>query len=102
LFNNLIPRSYKYNNGTSNRIHTGFIAQEVEQAIITAGLTTQDLAAYMRVTSKTINGEEETYLTLRYEEFIALNTYMIQKQQKRIDELETTVKLLQNKLNSLV
>lgn len=102
LFNNLIPRLYQYNDGTSNRIHTGFIAQEVEQAILAADLTTQDLAAYMQVTSKAENGEEESYLTLRYEEFIALNTYMIQKQQKRIDELETAVELLQNKLNSLV
>jgi hypothetical protein len=40
LFNALIPRLYQYNNGTSNRIHIGFIAQEVEEAINNAGLTT--------------------------------------------------------------
>jgi hypothetical protein len=40
LFNALIPRLYQYNNGTSNRIHIGFIAQEVEEAIKNAGLTT--------------------------------------------------------------
>lgn len=99
LFNNLIPRRYKYKDGTSNRMHSGFIAQEVQQALDKAGLTTQEFAAYLEIKEP---NENKTYLALRYEEFIALNTYMIQKQQKRIDELETAVELLKNKLNRLI
>jgi len=45
LFDYLNPVIYKYNNGTSNRFHTGFIAQEVVSAIEKANLTTQDFAA---------------------------------------------------------
>lgn len=45
LFDNLIPKRFKYNDGTSNRFHTGFIAQDVNEAIKTSGLTTQDFAA---------------------------------------------------------
>jgi hypothetical protein len=44
-FYNLIrPVRYKYNNGTSNRYHTGFIAQELVHSIEEVGLSTQDFA----------------------------------------------------------
>jgi hypothetical protein len=29
FFDNLIPRKFKYKDGTSNRFHSGFVAQEV-------------------------------------------------------------------------
>lgn len=80
IFDNLKPRLYKYNDGTSNRIHVGFIAQEVEAAILAAGLTTQDFAAFVRAEVPNVEtGETETVCMLRYEEFIALNTLEIQK-----------------------
>ena len=99
LFENLIPRLYKYNDNNSNRIHTGFIAQEVYEAIKKAGLTTQDLAAFVQVKN---NDAQETYLALRYEEFIALNTYMIQKQKNKIDILENQLAQQQDKINKLL
>ena len=40
LFDNLNPTIYKYINGTSDRIHVGFIAQEVKNAMDLAKLTT--------------------------------------------------------------
>lgn len=46
LFDELKPVTFKYNIGTSNRLHTGFIAQEVLQATYEAGLDTKDFAAY--------------------------------------------------------
>lgn len=80
IFDNLKPRLYKYNDGTSNRIHVGFVAQEVEAAILAAGLTTQDFAAFVRAEVPNVEtGETETVCLLRYEEFIALNTLEIQK-----------------------
>lgn len=95
LFNNLKPSLYKYNNGTSNRYHTGFIAQDVENAITLAGLTTQDFAGL--VIDKQINentNQEETQYYLRYEEFIALNTLEIQK-------LKEKIKILENKISEM-
>lgn len=94
LFDNLIPVNYKYNNGTSNRKHTGFIAQQVDEAIKTANLSTQDFAAVMIDKQGT---EDESWY-LRYEEFIALNTWQIQKAKKRIAELEDRVAQLESLL----
>ena len=95
LFDNLRPVCFKYNDGTSGRVHTGFIAQEVKAAIENAGLTTQDFAAYY--TYRKQIGEQNFELTcaLRYGEFVALNTREIQKLKARITELE-------NKLNAKV
>ena len=51
------------------------------------GLDTKDLAAYV---AATIDGDE-TVLSLRYEEFIALNTWQIQKLKARVAELERRI-----------
>lgn len=93
LFDELRPVCYKYNDGTSNRYHTGFIAQEVESAIYASGLTTQDFAGFARdfnietdpITEEKIQTES---CYLRYGEFVALNTNEIQKLKKRVAELE--------------
>ncbi len=79
LFDCLQAVRYKYNDGTSDRFHTGFIAQSVEQAIEQAGLSSQDFAAFVRAGDK---------CSLRYEEFIALCVDQIQKLKERITELE--------------
>ena len=88
LFNNLQPCRYKYNNGTSNRYHTGFIAQEVVAAINESGLTTQDFAGVIHLDEPNCNGAE---WLLRRDEFVALNTWQIQKAKARITELENRV-----------
>ena len=93
LFDELRPVCYKYNDGTSNRYHTGFIAQEVESAIYASGLTTQDFAGFARDFSTETDPitEEKIYTEtcyLRYGEFVALNTNEIQKLKKRVAELE--------------
>ena len=53
--------------------------------LVDNGLTTKDFAGFIRYNDPKTN--EEKY-ALRYEEFIALNTHMIQKLYKRIEELE--------------
>lgn len=80
LFDNLSPVVFKYNNGTSDRLHTGFIAQEVETALEKANIDSQNFAGYV----KDYDGTRR----LRYEEFIALNTSEIQKLKARIKDLE--------------
>lgn len=106
LFDNLRPVRFKYNNGTSDRYHTGFIAQEVEQAIVSSGLTTNDVAGYIKkadIVNDNGTLTKEGTRGIRYGEFVALNTDQIQKLKTRVAELEATVaeltKLVNEKLN---
>lgn len=94
LFDMLSPQRFKYIDGDSGRYHIGFIAQDVEYAIIKSGLTNYDFAGLC--ISDPDNPKNSSY-TLRYEEFIALNTLQIQKLKKRVEELENKLKTLENK-----
>ena len=78
----LDPVRFKYNEGTSGRYHVGYIAQDVEAALVSAGLSTQDFAGYVDIDRK---GE----LGLIYTEFIALLHRKIKKLEKRINEMES-------------
>lgn len=93
LFDGLRPVKFKYNNGTSDRYHTGFIAQNVCEATESAGLTTDDFAAYVEFANANDNGNE---CGLRYSEFIALCVNEIQKLKKRVAELEDKLNTTQN------
>lgn len=89
LFLSLKPARFKYNHGTSGRLHLGFIAQEVEQAMLDAGLTDRDLAALIKEPVKEVmeDGITDFRYGLRYGEFVALNTHMIQKLYRMVSEL---------------
>lgn len=84
------------------RMHFGFIAQEVEKALEDNGL---DEKATSFVThsfwTDEETGEEKDEYSLRYTEFIALNTHMIQKQQKEIDTLKSENTALRKELDEL-
>lgn len=95
FFSTLRPASFKYNNGDSGRTHTGFIAQEVEESLLEAGLSTQDFAGLC------IGKNDERTYALRYEEFIALNTSQIQKLKKRVTEQETRIEELERIVKEL-
>ena len=88
LFDNLAPCRFKYNHGTSDRYHTGFIAQEIVSALEKSNLTTLDFAAVMHLKVPLINGAE---WALRKDEIVALNTWQIQKLKNRIAELEKKI-----------
>lgn len=87
LFYKLKPVSYKFKDGESGRVHTGFISQDIEDALKETGISPMDFAAFCKDTTE--NGNP--YYGLRYEEFISLNTYMIQKAMKKIDVLEKRI-----------
>ena len=87
FFENLKPQRFKYNDGTSNRYHTGFIAQEVEEALELSELSQNEFAGIVTFDANT---DKETK-ALRYEEFISLNTYEIQKLIKRVAALEKRI-----------
>lgn len=89
FFMSLKPTRFKYNDGISGRMHLGFVAQDVEQAMLDAGLTAMDLAALVKDPVKEIfdDGIRDFRYSLRYGEFIALNTHMIQKLYRMFGEL---------------
>lgn len=96
MFDQLIPVRYKFNNGTSDRYHTGFIAQDVENAILNAGLTTGDAALFVKFTTRNDKTKTDSIsYGLRYDEFISLNTWQIQKLKARVAELEAIIAKLQ-------
>jgi hypothetical protein len=78
----ITPVRFKYNDGTSDRYHAGFIAQEVREALEAAGLTAQDFGGYVD-----LNGDGET-LGLIYTEFIAILLKKLQRQEQRLAALE--------------
>lgn len=111
LFKKLQPISYKWkNDGSDNRtdhdrVHTGFIAQQVKQSMDDVGLTDKEFAAFCyddfskdpEWTPESTNGMSDRY-SLAYEEFISLNTHMIQKLLKQNEELQNRVSILEQKL----
>ncbi len=127
LLMKLLPCSFTYKNTNDNldhdRIHIGFIAQDVEAAMSELGLTSLDFAGFCKdpkVNSKVVKetifdsetGEEkeveriveeqiegEYIYSLRYQEFIALITKVLQKSCKRLDDLEYRLSKLESGSN---
>lgn len=97
MFNYLKPISYKLNDGDSGRNHLGFGAQHVVAAIEKAGLTTKEYGA---VIIDYVDGQAVDYC-LRYEEFIALNTHMIQKTRQELFNCRNKMDLQQTIINDL-
>lgn len=85
FFDNLIPTSFCYNSEQTNQKHIGFIAQDIQTSMQKANFIQNELS----ICSKT---DREDYLGLRYEEFIALNTWQIQMLKSRVAELEKEIK----------
>lgn len=118
LFKKLKPQTFKFIDGTSGRTHSGFIAQDIEESLAEVGLTALDFAGFCKdvkterfenaetseVTFKEVldeNGNPQHIYSLRYEEFIALNTHMIQKLQAEKSELQDKVSRLEKRLEKL-
>ena len=105
FFKKLKPVTYVYKD-RGHRSHIGFGARQVEQALGQAGLTTEQFAGILKDTDVTISADEmgteedvhyDELYSLRYEEFIALNTMMIQNLTKEIKELKAKVAELEAK-----
>lgn len=85
LFDKLRPVIFKYNEGTGGRYHTGFIAQEVAEAVTSSGLTLSDFAAVCAPY------RDDDVWGIRYEEIISLNTWEIQKLKSEIKALKAQI-----------
>ena len=111
--------------GNSGRTHVGYVSQEVEEALQKVGLTALDFAGFCKDVNVKISADEngemvsecvydedgnlEYNYSLRYTEFIALNTAVIQRQQRQIDkqekiiqDQETRIRELENKMDILL
>ena len=123
LFEELKPVTYIFNNKI--RTHIGYIAQDVEESLKNNNIDTSEFAGYWREQKwKEKNDGNIEYLFddegnpiydcgLRYSEFIALNTHMIQKtrnenkqlkqqiqnQKQEIDSLKESVSILMQQIN---
>ena len=86
LFGTLRPCAFQYNNGRSGRTHLGLIAQDVEQALAAAGLTSLDFAGFVKSPDEETDGGY--VYSLRYEEFIPLCIHQIQRLDQRVRALE--------------
>ena len=125
----LIPYSYKMIDGTSDRTHTGLIAQDIEELLNKLNIDTKDFAGFIKsprtreieeqvldekgnpvldengnektkVRVETIQGEYD--YALRYEEFISPLIRFVQLQDKDISELKETIKQQQQSIDELI
>ena len=70
FFMSLKPSFYRFNKGSSQRFHIGFIAQDVEEALLDNGLETSDFAGFIRCAGA--HDVHDQYLDqcyLRYSDF---------------------------------
>lgn len=86
MFELVEPKRYKLNSGTSGRYHTGFIAQEVEDAMRACDIDSQEFAGWA---AAKLDDGSETYF-LRYSEFIPILWAKVREQEARIRRLEAS------------
>lgn len=86
LFDRIKPMSFKFKGelSESGRTHFGIGAQDLEQSIIDEGLTSNDVAAFIKS-----ENEDGTYsYGIRYTELVPLLIYEVQSLKKKIKEME--------------
>lgn len=104
FFMDLKPMVFKFKNGESGRDHFGFVSQDVEESLYKYGFDDKSFAGFCKdaiieeiegedgitreVPKLDEDGNEQYVYGLRYSEFTAMNTYMIQKIVKENEELK--------------
>ena len=87
LFDHLRPVRFKFNDGTSDRFHVGFIAQDVEDSMAAVEIDSQEFGGFGKDTHEETG--EDIYM-LRYEEFVGILAAKLQDVDKRLKLLEET------------
>lgn len=117
FFMDLKPFVFKFKDGDSGRDHFGFVSQDVEDSLYKLGFNDKSFAGFCKdvlmhevedengnekeVPKLDENGNEQYIYGLRYSEFTALNTYMIQKTIKENQELKDKNEKLEAKNEEL-
>lgn len=94
MFDQLRPVRFKLNDGTSDRYHMGYIAQEVEEAMIAAGVDSQEFGGLV----KDKDEEGNDMYMLRYGEFDAIRDAKIKQLEAKNLELEARIEALEKLL----
>lgn len=84
LFDAINLRRFKYNDGASDRYHLGVIAQELEEAMRSVGISSQDFGGL-------VIDEQGNYF-VRYDEINMLTAL-------KVKQIEERIKVLEDKLN---
>lgn len=92
FFDRLRPVLYRFKKNSSERLHSGFIAQDVKGALQAVGISTKDFAGYCEWQ----NPDGSIECGLRYGEFVAINTYEIQQLKKQVKELKTQIEAIKH------
>lgn len=85
LFDALKPMSFVFTNGESGRRHLGVGAQDVEEAMREAGISSMNFAGFIKSPKE---GAGAFSYALRYGEFIPLCIEQIQRLKFRVSEME--------------
>lgn len=115
FYDSIEPCAFRLKTGSKGRFHIGYKAQQVEQALLDSGLTTEDFAGFIKMPYAVDEDDPERAKTyeeagiepgsdeygLIYTEFVALNTYKIQKLQKENTELHNEISDLKSRLDKL-
>lgn len=97
LFDKLVPTTYTLDIEKTNDVHIGFIAQDIVKSLDELGVSEETLGIVdHEFWTDEDTGEERDRYGLAYTEFIALNTYMIQKQKAIIAKLEDRIAQLED------
>lgn len=114
LFDKLQPVTFEFNDKESDRVHIGYISQDVKAAMDEVGLSDMEFAGYCRDIKIETDEETDTdkqvfdedgnpvYLySLRYSEFIALNSRMIQLNRETIRAQQAEIEALRGEVDEL-
>ena len=113
----LIPSTFMFNDG--DRIHSGYISQDIEDSMNSLNMDATEFAGFCKdiiyeytefddegapiESSKRIVYDDEGNIkydySLRYSEFIALNTHMIQKLYKENETLKQRIEILEKAMS---
>ena len=114
----LKPSFYKFKDNTYNKTHTGFVAQDIEEMMLDAGMKREDFAGLVKSRKKTdeersncgsfeevnadpdnFEGPDENYnYSLRYDDFIAPLVKYCQNLKAKNTELEDRLARIEAKL----
>ena len=104
FFDSLMPTSFRYKVSEGDGKHIGFIAQDIEDDLLSNELEASDFAGLIKDPKTDAEGrvvEGEYNYALCYTEFIALNTWQIQQLKPRVSSLETELAELKTQLAEL-